>query len=439
MNDELKPNLQLRQTDDPSQISSSTGDHRQNDRSLRRTGYAVAVFLIFGFGGWAACAPLESAALAPAVVQVIGKRKAVQHLEGGIVAEIRVASGDFVTAGQPLVVLDATRDKAEMLIAQGRIYNMQAAADRLSAERDGNDDVTFSESLRAAIKIDSRAEAAVSREKSLFSVRLADRQGEKAVLDTRRQGLALVIGAKQRVAKSLEQEMSDLAELLEDGYVDKQRIRQLERDQAELYGQIADLEVSLQKVGLEILQLEKIFKTEVVDELSATLEELYDLERKYEAISDRVNRATVTAPVSGEVIDLRLNAIGAVIGSGETLMELVPASNGIFIEARVSPMDIDRVRVGQSAEIRFSVFKDAYLVSGVLAKISADRLIDQASDMAYYEAEINLFEEDLKLLGDVELVPGMPAEALIKTGQRTMLGYITSPLSRMFSRSLTED
>ena len=120
-------------------------------------------------------------------------------------------------------------------------------------------------------------------------------------------------------------------------------------------------------------------------------------------------------------------------------MELVPASNGIFIEARVSPMDIDRVRVGQSAEIRFSVFKDAYLVSGVLAKISADRLIDQASDMAYYEAEINLFEEDLKLLGDVELVPGMPAEALIKTGQRTMLGYITSPLSRMFSRSLTED
>ena len=435
---DVDSDLRLEQTDDSSQ-TLPTSDYRQNDRRLRRIGYAVGVFLIFGLGGWAACAPLESAALAPAVVQVIGKRKAVQHLEGGIVAEIRVASGDLVTAGQPLVLLDATRDKAEMMIAQGRIYNMQAAADRLSAERDGTDDVTFSESLRAAIKIDSRAEAAVSRENSLFSVRLADRQGEKAVLDTRRQGLALVISAKQRVAESLEQEMSDLAELLEDGYVDKQRIRQLERDQAELYGQIADLEVSLQKVGLEILQLEKIFKTKVVDELSATLEELYDLERKYEAISDRVNRATITAPVSGEVIDLRLNAIGAVIGSGETIMELVPASDGIFIEARVSPMDIDRVRVGQPAEIRFSVFKDAYLVSGVLTKISADRLIDQASDMAYYEAEINLFEEDLKLLGDVELVPGMPAEALIKTGQRTMLGYITSPLSRVFSRSLTED
>lgn len=435
---DVDSDLRLEQTDDSSQ-TLPTSDYRQNDRRLRRIGYAVGVFLIFGLGGWAACAPLESAALAPAVVQVIGKRKAVQHLEGGIVAEIRVASGDLVTAGQPLVLLDATRDKAEMMIAQGRIYNMQAAADRLSAERDGTDDVTFSESLRAAIKIDSRAEAAVSRENSLFSVRLADRLGEKAVLDTRRQGLALVISAKQRVAESLEQEMSDLAELLEDGYVDKQRIRQLERDQAELYGQIADLEVSLQKVGLEILQLEKIFKTKVVDELSATLEELYDLERKYEAISDRVNRATITAPVSGEVIDLRLNAIGAVIGSGETIMELVPASDGIFIEARVSPMDIDRVRVGQPAEIRFSVFKDAYLVSGVLTKISADRLIDQASDMAYYEAEINLFEEDLKLLGDVELVPGMPAEALIKTGQRTMLGYITSPLSRMFSRSLTED
>ena len=151
---DVDSDLRLEQTDDSSQ-TLPTSDYRQNDRRLRRIGYAVGVFLIFGLGGWAACAPLESAALAPAVVQVIGKRKAVQHLEGGIVAEIRVASGDLVTAGQPLVLLDATRDKAEMMIAQGRIYNMQAAADRLSAERDGTDDVTFSESLRAAIKIDS--------------------------------------------------------------------------------------------------------------------------------------------------------------------------------------------------------------------------------------------------------------------------------------------
>ena len=138
-------------------------------------------------------------------------------------------------------------------------------------------------------------------------------------------------------------------------------------------------------------------------------------------------------------MDLSLNTIGAVISPGESLLEIVPQTSDFIIEARISPMDIDRVSVGQSAEVRFSVFKDAYLVSGVLTKLSADRIIDDGSDLPYYEAEIQLVEQDLVFLEGMKLVPGMPAEILIKTGERTMLGYLTSPMNRLAARSLIED
>ena len=145
------------------------------------------------------------------------------------------------------------------------------------------------------------------------------------------------------------------------------------------------------------------------------------------------------APVEGTVLNLQPNTIGGVVRQGDTLMEVVPDATRLIVEARITPMDIDRIRLGQEAEIRFAVFKDAYLISGVLAKISADRLIDPATDIPYYAAEIQLLDEDLYLLGDSLLVPGMPAEVLIKTGKRTMLGYVTSPMNRLVSRSLIED
>jgi epimerase transport system membrane fusion protein len=409
------------------------------DVQTRRLGYVVVGFLVFVVGGWSACAPIDSAALAPGTVQVEGKRQAIQHLEGGIVSEILVATGDIVESGQPLLQLDATRDKAELQIAQGRIFNTRAAVDRLSAERDARSEVQFSAILVEAAAADDRAAAAISREQSLVDVRTADRVGERSVLEAKKTGMRAVRQAKKQVADSLDSEIDDLADLLAEGFVDKQRLRQLERDRAELLGQIADLDVTLEEVDLQILQLEKRFKTEVVNELTSALEELYDLERTFETVSDRVIRSTIRAPVDGELLGLQINAVGAVIGSGDTLMEIVPDADGLFVETRVSPMDIDRVHVGQPAEVRFSVFKDAYLVSGTLTKLSADRLIDPSSDVAYYEGEVELVSADLVLLGDVELIPGMPAEVVIKTGQRTMLGYLTSPMRRIFSKSLTED
>ena len=247
------------------------------------------------------------------------------------------------------------------------------------------------------------------------------------------------MASKQAVEDSLQQEIIDFQELLAEGYVDKQRLRELERAREQTLGELADLEVSIEETDLRVSQLRTRLKKEVVDELAVTLEDLYDIKQQFAAADDKVQRGTIRAPVEGTVLNLIPNTIGAVIGSGETVLEIVPIIDNLIVDARVSPMDIDRVSIDQAAEVRFSVFKDAYMVSGVLTKLSPDRLIDQETDMPYYSAEIKLLEEDLFLLDGMSLVPGMPAEVLIKTGQRTMLGYVTSSMRRNFARSLIED
>ncbi len=409
------------------------------DLKIRKLGYLLVAFLLLVVGGWSACAPLDSAALAPGLVQVEGKRKSIQHLEGGIVSKILVSNGDSVAPNQPLLVLDATKDRAEQEILRGRIFSTQATVDRLVAERDDLEAIEFTSSVFSASESDQRAQRAIQSENSLFAVRLADLLGEEAVILSRREGLKAVIESKTAIADSLAKEIEDLRGLLLEGYVDQQRIRELERSESQLIGELSDLRVSLEESQLQILQLRKRFKTKVVSDLTEASEQLYDLRQKLSATSDRVQRTTIRSPVGGVVLDLVPNTIGAVVGSGERLMEIVPQDKSLMVQVRVSPQDIDRVKVGQAAEIRFSVFKDAYTVSGTLKKISPDRLVDEKSDLPYYAGEVELNEQDLYLLEGMTLVPGMPAEVLIKTGTRTMLGYLTSPMNRVFSRSLIEE
>jgi len=420
-------------------LENARGEASDSDLGTRRFGYAVIAALLLGIGGWSAFAPLEIAALAVGVVQVDGKRKAIQHLEGGIVAEILVSNGDLVEAGQPLLRLDAAEHRAEQEIVRGRVFNTQATIDRLIAERDDQTRLSFSDQLNEAGSTDMRARNAIKNEEALFMARLSDREGEEAVLNSQRKGWSEILQSKEIIAESLTEEIADLNELLVDGFVDKQRVRELERMRSQVMGEIADLRVSIDEVALKIAQMRKRFKTEVVDELTQTDEELHDLEQQFTASEDTVLRATIRAPVSGIVLNLKPNTVGAVIQSGETLMEIVPQTSKLIVDARISPMDIDRVSVGQDAEVRFSVFKDAYMVSGFLKKLSADRLVDEGSDTPYYSAEIDLHEEDLNLLEGMALVPGMPAEVLIKTGERTLLAYLVSPMNRIFSRALIEE
>ncbi len=439
----LRPAPPVTEDFDPSVLES--------DRSVRALGYLIIAFVFLGFGGWAVLAPLESAARGLGTVQVEGNRKPVQHLEGGIVTEIFVESGDYVEEGQALLKLDDMQLVADQKITEGRLWAKRAAVDRLRSERDGMLTIEFDESLKN--QQSERAVTAVDSERALFEARRADRFGEVSVLEQRIsqleqriQGTDSVLQAKESVAESLRAEIKDLEQLLVDGYVDKQRIRQLERSLAQTLGEMADLRsqissarVAIEESRLEILQLTKRFISQVVDALTLSQEELFDLQQRLAAISDRVERTTIRSPASGVVLALQPNTFGAVIGSGQEIMAIVPDVAKLIIDVQMSPLDIDRISVGQVAEVRFAVFKDSYTITGELVKISADSLLDDVTGAPYYEAKVELLEEDLDLLGNYELVPGMPADVLVKTGSRTLLGYLTSPLQRMFENSLIED
>lgn len=435
----------------PDFISDCDPEIVDADREVRRFGYVTILVVFIGFGGWAMFAPLESAAIGLGTVQVEGNKKALQHLEGGIVSEIFVENGDYVTEGQALVQLDTTESSAEKRIIEGRLWARQATVSRLLSERDDLQKIEF---LPELLEIDDRrAITAVGSESALFEARKADRLGEVSVIQQRIKqlheqiaGMRSVLATKENIAGSLEVEVQDLNSLFEDGYVDKQRIRQLERSLAQSLGEISELrasiasaEVQIEEGRLQILQLGKRFITNVVDELTRAQDELYDQERRLEIISDRVARSTIRAPTSGYVLALQPNTPGAVIGSGEEIMAVVPDVDHLVVKAKMSPMDIDRISLGQEAEVRFSVFKDAYTITGTLVSVSADSLTDEVTGQDYFEAKVELAQEDLELLGEYQLVPGMPAEVLVKTGNRTLIGYLTSPLQRMFDSALTEE
>jgi epimerase transport system membrane fusion protein len=424
-----------------------------DDSSIRAYGYA-AILLIFGLGGlWLVFAPLESAALAIGTVSVEGKRKQVQHFEGGVIAEILVKNGDLVESGEKLLILDAARDRAELQILRGRSDNTLALVNRLQAERDDQTEIIFSEELLTNAATDARASEAITNETALFDVRLVNRNGERALLQQKVSqlneqlaGQKLLKDNKIEIADSLEEEISDLKALLIDGYVDKQRIRELERSRTQSLGELADLQaniatldIAIKEAELEILQLVKRFKNDVVAQLLQAQADLFDIRQQITAVADRVERATLTSPTAGVVMAFSKNTLGSVIRPGETVLEIVPEGETLVVDAKISPMDIDRIRIGQEVEVRFGVFKDAYNISGTLTRVSADILIDENTQTGFYTAEVRLVQADLKYLGGQVIVPGMPAEVLIKTGDRTMLGYLLSPLNRMFSRSFTED
>lgn len=432
-------------------LSDSDADLLNSDRQVRLFGYAVIAVVFIGMGGWAGFAPLENAAIGTGTVQVEGDSRAIQHYEGGIVSDILVSSGDYVAAGQPLVQLDATQLSAQLRITEGRYWAQRATLDRLISERDGKPEIIFSASLLSVE--DERAIVSVANEQSLFAARLADREGEREVLtqqiaqlENEITGIRSIEAANKEISESLKLEIDDLSELLKEGYVDRQRIRQLERSRAQVVGEISQLEaradsalVAINETQLKLLQLKQRFISQVVDQITAVQEELFDSEQRISAVSDRVLRTTVRAPVAGTVVNVKLNTRGAVVLPGDDLLTLVPEADSLVIDVQLSPMDIDRLSVGQPAEVRFAVFKDAYMISGQLIKLSADSLIDEISGQPYFEGKVRLDDQDIALLGDERLVPGMPAEVLIKTGTSTLIAYLLSPLERMFEKSLIED
>ncbi len=435
-------------------VAASENNEVDFDTSMampRRVGLII-FFLVFGvFGSWSALAPLDGAAVAPGTVTVKSYSKVVQHLEGGIVGDIYVQNGDYVVARQPLLVMDDTQSLAQLGIVNSQFVALKTRESRLIAEREREDIVVFADIL-AADEIHVGEEMAA--QKQIFAARKAALEGSIEVLEQRIEQLqTMLVGqaalkvSKETLAASFSEELSDVRELLSQGFSDKLRLRELERNVASLQGEAAELtanmastEVQIGETRLQILQQDREFHNGVVGELGEIQTNLKDVSERIIALQDVVSRTVVRAPADGIVNGMQFHTIGGVIGPGSPIADIVPQSEELILEAKVSIIDIDRVSVGQDATIRFSSFGNSVpTIYGTVLSLSADSLMDQNTGAYYYLARVEVTPEGMEDLGDLVLLPGMPAEVFIATGSRTFLQYLFKPFSNAMARSFTED
>ena len=423
-----------------------------DDTPVRRVGYLMLLVTFGLFGGWAALAPLDSSALAPGVVTVKSYRKTVQHLEGGIVRELRVHDGDLVKTGDVLLVLDSTQARSDMEMTRSQLIAALQLQARLEAERDALPEPVAVPALDPA---DPRVQEARDSEARIFQTRRTSLLGEIGLqektigqIEEQIRGFKTIIGSKQTLAASYQEEIVDLRALLAEGYVDKQRLREQERslsrlqtEIAESQSEIAQARVHIDEARLKILQLKKAFASEVAGLLGDARNKVYELRERLATLQDRDQRTDILAPEAGMVMGMTVHTLGAVVSPGTALLDIVPANEELIVEAQVSPMDIDRIALGKLADIRFSAFKSSTtpVIEGRLVQISADRLINKDTGTAYYLARVALTDKGRQTLGNLTLVPGMPVEVLVNTGARTLLQYLIQPASNVFARSLIED
>ena len=406
-------------------------------RSMTLAGVVVAVFL-GGFAAWAALAPLESAAIAPGALGVSGERKTVQHLEGGIVAGITVAEGDTVAAGETLLVLDDTQPRAVLAGLEGQYRSAAALEARLIAERDELHAIAWPEWLRTPDD-----DGVLATQERIFAARKASFANETAILE---QQIAQIreqaagyeghIAAQDREIALLSEEARDVRALVEEGHVPKPRLRALEREEAEVAGararnraHVARLAQAVGETRLQIVRLGNARLTEVTTELREVEANLADLHERLTAARDVLTRTRVTAPVAGTVVGLGVFTHGAVIAPGQRLMDIVPAGDRLVVEARVGPTDIDSVAVGLPAQVRLTGFSllTTPPFDGRVTRVSADAFTDERTGAAWYEVRVAL-DPDQPALEGLDLVPGMPAEVMIVTGDSTPLQYLLKPV-----------
>ncbi len=435
--------------------NTSGGEHR-----IRRIGVAAVLVVFGGFGTWAAVAPLASAAIGPGLISVENYRKTVLHLEGGIVREIKVRDGELVVKDQVLLTLDDTQPKAQLEVLRGQLFAMLAREARLVAQRDGAARVAFpAELVDAHRNREMRASDAMRVQIQSFSVRKQAHDGEVTLYQRQIQqlrakagGLAAQKKSREHLVASYESERADFEALVQQGYAERQRVREMERNLAQSEGQrgsllsdLAATELQISETQVKIVQLDKELQREVAKELADVQAELASLREKLRSVQDTVERTVVRAPDAGMVLGLEVHTLGAVLRPGGRLLDIVPQNEKLIVEAQLSPQDIDQVRVGQQAEVRFPSFKQRDLprIEGKLVSVSADRLVDDSEGrkVPYYLARVDISAAGLQALANAKfvLLPGMPAEVLVSTGERTMLQYLIAPLSDTVARSFRQD
>jgi HlyD family type I secretion membrane fusion protein len=415
----------------------------------------ITIVLAFGaFGGWAALAPLAGGVVASAMVSVETNRKSIQHLEGGIIKAILVEDGDVVEAGAELVRLDATQAQSNFAMLNARLIMLLATEARLNAESVSADVIDFPPATFQLNDPDSLR--ALSVQQALFADRRATRDGQIEILRSRieqlraeAEGLRVQLEATRGQRDSLVSEIERLTAGEKSGVVATNQLSQMLREQMELQGahgsilsQIATVGQTEAETELQIIQIGQQFKERASDELRDIRSQLNEVSERVLLARDVLERTTITAPVRGIVQGLRVHSAQGVIRAAEPIMDIIPIDDDLVITARIRPLDIDSVSVGGNVEVKFTAFQSRTMptIYGTVTVVSTDVIDPQdGRTEPYYQARIRVEDDAIPLEVRGRLVPGMPAEVVIATGERTLMQYLAAPIISSFGKGMREE
>jgi len=428
-------------------------DLPMDTRGPARLGFWV---LGVGFGGfllWAAFAPLNEGVPTQGMVVVDTKRKAVQHMSGGIIKAVHVREGQWVKQGEPLLEIDEAATQAGYESVRQRYLTLQAMESRLLAERDAAENVTFPDELLSSD--DPQVKAALANEEKLFVARRGALQSELASLDESIQGYEASIRGNEGLLKSrrqqqsyYEDELEGLRELAAEGYVPRKELLAMERLAVENMGSIADLLGSIERSQSLVAETrlrkqlrQQEYSKEVESQLTDVRGQVLAERDKFVAARDELARTIIRSPAEGQVVGFEAQTVGGVITPGQHVMDIIPQHEALVLETRVPPHLIDRVHEGRETDVRFSGFAHSpqLVVPGLVNTLSSDLLTDPQTGEKYYLARVTVTDEGMNILGDRQMQAGMPAEVIIITGERSLLVYLTRPLVKRLAVSMKEE
>jgi HlyD family secretion protein len=435
-------------------IASETRGAQPSIRLHLIIGLAVVAVLAGGLGGWGSTAQISGALIAPGAVVVDSNVKKVQHPTGGVVGEVRARDGDLVKAGDVVVRLDDTVTKASLAIVTKTLDGLWARGARLEAEQRGADSVVFPRMLLDRAD-DPDVRNIIASESKLFEVRVYGRIGQKAQLRERVTqlneeiaGLAAQEKAKNQEIALVEKELVGVRELYDKHLVQISRLTVLERDAARLNGERAQYIASraqakgkITETELQIIQVDKDLVSEVSKDLRETNDKIGEFVERKVTAEDQLRRVDIRAPQDGMVLQSTVHTVGGVITAGDAIMMIVPQADDLSVEAKVNPQDIDKLQIGQRTLLRLSAFNQRTTpeLNGVVTRVSPDVTTEQRTGQSYYTIRVSMPPAEVARLGDSnKLIPGMPVEAFVQTGDRTMLSYLIKPLSDQLMRAFRE-
>jgi HlyD family secretion protein len=413
----------------------------------------TSLLLVVGLGGWAATTEFAGAVIAPGQVVVNSNVKKVQHPTGGVVGELRARDGDKVKTGDVVVRLDDVQTRANLAIVTKALDEMAARQAREETERDGIDEITFPADLLVRMN-DADVAKAVNGERRQFEIRRTARDGQRSMLRERvtqlreeMRGYDAQVVSKNNQIEWITKELEGVNELWRKNLIPYTRVTALERDKERLDGErgqlvaaIAQSKGKITEIELQILQIDQDMRSEVGKDLAEIRAKTSELVEKKVAAEDQLRRVDIRAPMGGVVHQSTVHTIGGVIGPAEVIMLIVPESDALDVEAKIQPQDIDQIRIGQSATLRFSAFNQRTTpeLNAEVSRISADVSEDQKTGVRYYTVRVSVPQVEIERLGDLRIVPGMPVEAFIQTSARTVMSYLVKPLHDQFNRAFRE-